>query len=68
MENFKIIHNVETNEIEQVLLTADEVAQLAKDAKETEAIKKVITEAKASKEALLQKLGITADEAKLLLS
>ena len=68
MENFKTVHNVETNKIEQVPLTADEVAQLAKDVKETEANQKAVAEAKASKEALLQKLGITADEAKLLLS
>jgi hypothetical protein len=64
----KVIHNVETGEIIEREMNADELAQWQADqaalaAQEQEAIK--TAEAKA---ALLEKLGITADEAKLLLS
>ena len=64
---FKVIHNVTTGEIEQVDLTAEEIAVIKAD----EAL--VIAEAEAAaqkvkdKAALLAKLGITADEAALLL-
>lgn len=65
---FKLVHNVETGEVEEIALTDEEIANL-----EIEAIKKQerleAAEAKAiEKAALLAKLGITADEAKLLLS
>lgn len=57
-------HNCETGEITQRPLTAEEIAQ-----RETEA--QAQAEAKATKEAarqaLLDKLGITAEEAQLLL-
>jgi len=64
---FKVIHNVTTGEIEQVDLTAEEIAVIKAD--EAAAIADAETKAKreADKEALLVKLGITADEAKLLL-
>jgi hypothetical protein len=64
---FKIIHNVTTGEIEQVDLTADEIAVIEAD--EAAALAQAESEAQRvlDKEALLAKLGITADEAKLLL-
>ena len=59
------IHNVETGEVEIRDFTAEELA-------EAEAQKAANTEAEATKAAekaaLLAKLGITAEEAKLLLS
>ena len=64
----KVIHNVETGEIIKREFNADELAQFQADqavaqAKATEA------EAKATaKTALLERLGITEDETKLLLS
>ena len=68
MSNKKTIHNVETGEIFERDLTADEIAQIAID-KAEEVQLKAKAEAKATaKAALLQKLGITEDEAKLLLS
>ena len=63
----KIIHNVETNEILEVEMTAKEIAELKAEAKLLEAELKA-QEAKAeAKAALLEKLGISADEAALLL-
>lgn len=62
------IHNVETGEVIEREMTADELAQLAIDEanfqtqKETEAAKA------AEKAALLARLGITAEEGTLLLS
>ena len=62
------IHNTETGEIETREMNADELAQLEAEA----AIKAAKLEAEAAKvaekAALLEKLGITEDEAKLLLS
>ena len=62
------IHNVETGEIIEREMNADELEQWkidnsANDVKQAEAEKKAIQKA-----ALLAKLGITADEAALLLS
>ena len=60
-------HNVETGEIIERQATADEIANI----KNMQAKRKAIddSEAKAAKdkEALLAKLGISAEEAKLLL-
>lgn len=67
MENFKIDHNVETNQIEEIALTSADIAQKAKDLAESEALAKLIADQEAAKSALLEKLGITEDEAKLLL-
>ena len=63
-----MFHNTETNEIIERDMNAEELAQWEKDvayyaAKAESAVK--TAEAKA---ALLERLGITADEAKLLLS
>lgn len=49
-------------------LNAEELAQQAIDLAEQEAKTAATEQAKTDKEALLAKLGITADEAKLLLS
>ena len=68
----RIEHNVETNEITQIELSAQEIKNLEAlykvKADENEA-EKAEAEAKATaKAALLNKLGITAEEAQLLLS
>jgi hypothetical protein len=71
MADTKIIVNCETGEVTEVELTAEEVAQRTADAAAyaaLEAEKEAEAEAKATaKAALLTKLGITADEAALLL-
>jgi hypothetical protein len=62
------IHNTETNEIVEREMNAEELAQHQKDENEI-AVRAQITQAKAAqKAALLDRLGLTADEAKLLLS
>lgn len=64
----KTIHNVETGEIIQRELNDEEFAQYQAD-QEADAQRKLAKEAKAQAKAeLLERLGITADEAKLLLS
>lgn len=62
------IHNLETNEITDRELTEEEIAQ--NDARDLllEAEAQAKAEAAAAKTALLAKLGITEEEAKLLLS
>lgn len=68
MSNLIKIHNVETGEVIEREMTKDELAQAAKDQAELDA-RLANAEAKATeKAALLAKLGITEDEAKLLLS
>ena len=68
----KLIINCETGEQTEVELTAEEIAQREADAKAYEAeekAKEVAAAAKATAKAeLLVKLGITAEEAALLLS
>jgi hypothetical protein len=63
----KLEHNVETGEISEVEMSEEEVAQAKLDQQEAE--KKVADEAAkaADKAALLARLGITAEEAALLL-
>lgn len=62
------IHNIETGEITEREMTSDEIAQKEAD----KAVNAIEFEAEATKAAekaaLLKKLGITEDEAKLLLS
>lgn len=60
--------NAETGEETFRDMNADELAQLAKDVAEREALEAAEAKAATDKAALLAKLGITADEAKLLLS
>jgi hypothetical protein len=61
-------HNVETGEVAERDATSDELAQFNADKAAFEA--RVAAEAAhaTAKAALLEKLGITADEAKLLLA
>jgi len=62
------LHNAETDEVIEREMNAEELAQLAID--KANRVARLAAEAKAvtDKAALLAKLGITADEAKLLLS
>jgi hypothetical protein len=72
MADTKIIVNCETGEVTELELTAEEVAQRTADAAAyaaLEAEKEAEAEVKATaKAALLTKLGITAEEASLLLA
>jgi predicted flap endonuclease-1-like 5' DNA nuclease len=62
-----VIHNTETNEIVEREMTAAEFAQYKKDQTE-KAAKQAETEAKeAERQAILDRLGLTADELKLIL-
>ena len=63
----KLVHNVETGEVTEVKLTADEIAQIEKD--KVQAILELDAQnaITVEKSALLDRLGITTDEAKLLL-
>jgi hypothetical protein len=64
---FKIEHNLETGEVKEVKLTSKEVTEYAKQDKE--ALDRAEAEANkaTAKAALLAKLGISEDEARLLL-
>ena len=67
----KIVVDCSTNISTEVELTAEEIAQLEADAAKAEADRKAAEEEAALKAAqkaeLLERLGITEDEAKLLL-
>lgn len=63
-----IEHNVETGQIIEREMNAEELAQSTKDQAETLAAKESEATKAVEKAALLAKLGITEDEAKLLLS
>jgi hypothetical protein len=60
-------HNVETGEAAERDMTAAELAQWQKDKEAAELEAQYIATKTAEKAALLAKLGITEDEAKLLL-
>ena len=62
------IHNAETNEIVEREMTIDEIAEHQQLQKNVLAKMQVDLQALAAKAALLDRLGITADEAKLLLA
>jgi hypothetical protein len=62
------IHNTETGEVIERDMTPDELTQWEADKTEAEAKAESEAEAATAKAALLERLGITADEAKLLLS
>ncbi len=72
MADTKIVVNCETGEVAEVELTAEEIAQRAVDQAAWEAEQAAIEadkQAKAEAKAeLLAKLGISEDEAKLLLA
>ena len=64
---FRIEHDTASGEVKEIALSAEEIAALKSDkAEDTGAVK--VVELSTDKAALLAKLGITADEAKLLLS
>lgn len=63
-----IEHNVTTGKIIERKPNADEIAQQEIDKIAVETSKKQYEEAEIKRKALLAKLGITEDEAKLLLS
>jgi len=62
------IHNVETGESIERAMTSDELAQHQADKATNDAAIAAHEKAESDKAALLAKLGITAEEAKLLLS
>jgi hypothetical protein len=61
-------HNITTGEVIEREMTASEIAQWELDEAETQAKIQAVATKAAEKAALLEKLGITADEAALLLS
>jgi hypothetical protein len=71
MTKFKIEHNVQTGQVTEIALTAEELQELesVRAVAQTEAATQATAETvkAAEKAALLKRLGITADEAKLLL-
>ena len=68
----KIIVDCSTGEVQEIALTAEEIAEreaMAKEYADQKAAEEVIATAKAAAKAkLLDRLGITAEEAKLLLA
>ena len=67
-EEYKVtIHNVSTGEVSVIPMTEDEIEQHLQDRAETEALKAEQAAKKEARLALLDKLGITEEEAKLLL-
>ena len=62
------IHNSQTGEIIDREMNAEELAEAAIAKAQGDELMKAQAKAEADKAALLAKLGITADEAKLLLS
>ena len=61
------IHNAETGEVIEREMNAQELAQWQKEKTEKEAEEQTKIEQAAAKQALLNKLGITQEEARLLL-
>jgi hypothetical protein len=64
----KIEHNIETGKRIERNFTVDEIAQLETDNAEISARLQSEVAKSAAKQAILTKLGLTADEAALLLS
>lgn len=62
------IHNVETGEVIEREMNTDEIARLKADEAEIKAKNEDLAAVALAKTALLKKLGITEEEAKLLLS
>ena len=62
------IHNIETNEIIERDMTTEELAQVEIDRQTAENEFNIKLEKSIARQELLDRLGITADEAKLLLS
>ena len=66
-KQFRVEHNLETGEVTEIELTAEEIAELSALRAETEAKLAAEAQKATDKAALRVKLGITEDEAKLLL-
>ena len=64
----KIIHNCETNEIIERDMTADELAQYQKDQAEAVKLQEQVKAKLLARQAVLDKLGLTAEEMVALLS
>jgi hypothetical protein len=64
---FRIEHNLETGEVIEIELTAEEIAELSALRAETETRIAAESQKATDKAALLAKLGITEDEVQLLL-
>ena len=68
---FRVEHNAETGEIIEIPLTAAEIKEiekLQKEATKTESLIKAEKDAKtAAKQAILERIGLTADELKTIL-
>lgn len=62
------IHNVETNEVIEREMNAEELVQWEIDMAKAQAEAAAKADAETQRQALLDKLGITEEEAKLLLS
>lgn len=62
------IHNIETGEVIEREMNANELLQLETTKAKAEAEAQAAAQAATAKAALLEKLGITEEEAKLLLS
>ena len=60
-------HDIETNQVIEREMNAEELAQYEADKAAFEAEKIALAAKEAARKALLEKLGITADEASLLL-
>jgi len=67
-EGKKLTVNCETGEVIYDDYSAEEIAEQLKKAEEIKALKNSAQQAIANKLALLERLGITEEEAKLLLS
>jgi hypothetical protein len=63
----KTVHNIETGEITEVEMTKAELDQLAADNKKMEEEKESLLAKSSAKTEILNKLGISAEEAALLL-
>lgn len=61
------IHNIETGEVFEREMTEEELAQQAKDISEAQKTRAEAQAKAEAKAALLERLGITEEEAKLLL-
>ena len=67
MTHKTLIHNADTNEVIEREATAEEIANIEKMKAKRKAIDDAGTKAAADKAALLARLGITEEEAALLL-
>lgn len=64
---FRVEHNLETGEITQIDLTDEEILYLQNIKARIDAEKEIEIAKTAQREAILDRLGLTADEAQILL-